>query len=185
MGRAINTRLRYHAPFPPRDPNTMVDWLQEVWKGLATDFRLPSGTETGQVLGRTLVAALLGGVIGSERMHQGKEAGLRTHALVSLSAAFFVIAPQQAGVTSENLSRVIQGVAAGVGFLGAGTILKREDENRVRGLTTAASLYFATAIGIAAGLGRELVAALGTAAALIVLRLLPTSDDHTPEKPGH
>jgi len=163
----------------------MVDWLQEVWKGLATDFRLPSGTETGQVLGRTLVAALLGGVIGSERMHQGKEAGLRTHALVSLSAAFFVIAPQQAGVTSENLSRVIQGVAAGVGFLGAGTILKREDENRVRGLTTAASLYFATAIGIAAGLGRELVAALGTAAALIVLRLLPTSDDHTPEKPGH
>lgn len=157
----------------------MIDWLHEVWTGLANDFRLPSGTETGQVLGRTLVAALLGGVIGSERMHHGKEAGLRTHALVSLSAAFFVIAPQQGDITGDSLSRVIQGVAAGIGFLGAGTILKQEDGRKVRGLTTAASLYFATAVGVAAGLGRELVAVLGTAAALVVLSLLPTSEDRS------
>lgn len=155
----------------------MIEWFRDLWQGLANDFRIPGGAETGQVLGRAVVATLLGGIIGSERMHRGKDAGIRTHALVALAAAFFVIAPQQAGVTGESLSRVIQGVAAGIGFIGAGTILKHPEERRVHGLTTAASLYFAAAIGLSAGLGRELIAALGTAVALVILSLLPSSDD--------
>lgn len=155
----------------------MTEWFRDLWQGLSGDFQLPGGAETGQALGRAVVAILLGGVIGSERMHHGKEAGLRTHALVALAAAFFVIAPQQAGMTGESLSRIIQGVAAGIGFIGAGTILKHPEQRRVRGLTTAASLYFAAAIGVAAGLGREMIAALGTGAALLILGALPKSDD--------
>ena len=162
----------------------MNEWFHDLWQGLANDFRIPGGRETGQVLGRTVVATLLGGIIGSERMHRGKEAGIRTHALVSLAAAFFIIAPQQTGVTGDSLSRVIQGVAAGVGFIGAGTILKDSERRRVRGLTTAASLYFATAIGVSAGLGREVMAALGTTAALIILSFLPSSDDSA-DHPAH
>jgi len=159
----------------------MAAWLTDFWTGLSNDFQLPGGVETGQVVGRIAAAALLGGILGSERMHRGKAAGMRTHAIVSLAAAFFVLAPHQAGMSSESLSRIIQGLAAGVGFLGAGTILKQQDGRKVRGLTTAGSLYLATAIGVAAGLGRELVAALCTGAALLLLSFLPTGDDSTAE----
>ncbi len=93
--------------------------------------------------------------------------------LVAMGAALFVLIPQQAGILPADLSRVIQGVVAGIGFLCAGSILKSEDEDRVRGLTTAAGMWLTAAIGMAAGLGREATAVISTALALVVLTLVP------------
>lgn len=126
-----------------------------------------------RILTRLLLAALLGGVLGYEREHQGKSAGIRTHMLVAMGAALFVLVPQQAEMAVPDLSRVIQGVVAGVGFLGAGAIIKNRDEDDVRGLTTAAGVWMTAAIGIACGLGRESTALLSTLLALVVLAGLP------------
>jgi putative Mg2+ transporter-C (MgtC) family protein len=93
--------------------------------------------------------------------------------LVALGAALFVLVPQQASVAPGDMSRVIQGLVAGVGFLCAGTILKGTDEQRVQGLTTAANIWLTAAIGLAAGLGRESTAVLSTLLALAVLALVP------------
>lgn len=124
---------------------------------------------------RLVLSALLGGLLGLERELHGKAAGVRTHMLVSLGAALFVLVPQQAGMDSAALSRVIQGVVAGVGFLCAGTILKLGDGNvsndHVKGLTTAAGLWLTAAIGIASGLGREMTAVLTTLLAIGILSL--------------
>lgn len=122
---------------------------------------------------RLLVAALLGGVLGFERELQGKAAGVRTHMLVAIGAALFILIPQQAGLAPEELSRVIQGVIAGIGFLGAGSILKGGDEKHLQGLTTAAGIWLTAAIGVAAGLGREGSAIVCTLLALVVLILVP------------
>lgn len=108
-----------------------------------------------QLVVRLLLAALLGGFLGFERETSGKAAGVRTHMLVAMAAAMFVLLPAQAGLGEESLSRIIQGLLAGVGLLCAGSILKSDGEDKVRGLTTSAGLWMTTAIGIAVGLGRE------------------------------
>src|SRR5713101_4553791 len=105
------------------------------------------------VLARLTVAMILGGVIGFERQHFGKAAGMRTYMLVALGAALFTLGPALAGMTPADLSRVIQGIATGIGFVGAGTILKLSDQQEVRGLTTAAGVWAAAAVGVAAGAG--------------------------------
>jgi putative Mg2+ transporter-C (MgtC) family protein len=149
-------------------------WLQQFWAGLSGDFLdLPDGAQAGQLVGRVLLAAVLGAVLGYERERQGKSAGVRTHTLVSLAAAFFVLVPQQLGAPAADLTRVIQGVAAGVGFLGAGSIIKQNENGIIHGLTTAAGIFFTTAVGIAAGLGRETTAVVCTVLALAVLTLFP------------
>ena len=122
---------------------------------------------------RLALAALLGGILGFEREAKGKDAGVRTHMLVCMGAAMFVLVSQQAGVLAGDMSRVIQGVIAGVGFLGAGTILKSEDEQRVKGLTTAAGIWLTAAVGVAAGMGRETTAILSALLALATLGLVP------------
>ncbi|WP_225781072.1 MgtC/SapB family protein [Xenophilus sp. Marseille-Q4582] len=123
---------------------------------------------------RLLLAALLGFILGFEREHQGKAAGVRTHMLVSIGAALFVLVPQQSGIVPADMSRVIQGLVAGVGFLCAGTILKHgQGEGHVQGLTTAAGLWLTAAIGMACGLGREVTAILSALLALAVLALVP------------
>lgn len=153
----------------------MGDWWQAVIDTLVADFSdLPNAAEAARITVRLLIAALLGGLLGYEREQQGKSAGLRTHMLVAIGAAFFVLIPQQAGVSEVEMSRVIQGVIAGVGFLGAGTIIKGAgDEEQVRGLTTAAGIWLTAAIGLAAGLGRESSAILCTLLALLILSLVP------------
>jgi putative Mg2+ transporter-C (MgtC) family protein len=93
--------------------------------------------------------------------------------LVALGAAFFILNPAQAGMPLANLSRVLQGVITDIGFLGAGTILKQQDREQIHGLTTAAGLWLTAAVGIAAGLGREISARLGTVLAFIILSRLP------------
>lgn len=121
---------------------------------------------------RVLLAALLGGVLGYEREQQGKAAGVRTHMLVALGAALFVMVIDFEDAHADALSRVIQGIAAGVGFLCAGTILKSDESGRIKGLTTAAGIWLTTAIGVAVGIGDETTAILATIMALIILGVL-------------
>jgi putative Mg2+ transporter-C (MgtC) family protein len=118
---------------------------------------------------RLAIAAFLGGMLGLQRERQGKDAGIRTHMLVATSSALIVLLPTQMGMDDEAISRVLQGLLAGVGFLCAGSIIKLPQEEQVRGLTTAAGIWMTTAIGVAAGLGREMTAVI---AALLVLGIL-------------
>ncbi|WP_263263760.1 MgtC/SapB family protein [Pseudomonas sp. RIT-PI-S] len=154
----------------------MDAWWTQILTALHEEFA--DITEVGQltkVTTRLLIAAVLGGILGYEREHKGKAAGVRTHMLVSIGAALFVLVPSMAGSQADAMSRVVQGIVAGIGFLGAGTILKgnRLDTHDVKGLTTAAGLWMTAAIGIAAGMGREATAVLSTLLAWAVLALGP------------
>jgi putative Mg2+ transporter-C (MgtC) family protein len=102
---------------------------------------------------RLTVAVLLGALLGIERKIERKPAGMRTHMLVALGAAVFTLTPQHGGISDQDLSRVIQGVAAGVGFLGAGMIIKAEQGHKVEGLTTAADIWLTAAVGMTVGAG--------------------------------
>jgi putative Mg2+ transporter-C (MgtC) family protein len=147
--------------------------FDEVWSTVREEFTdIGDGAAIVRIVVRLLVAVALGGVIGYERESIGAPAGLRTHMLVSLGAALFVLIPLQAGMRFEDLSRVLQGITAGIGFLGAGAILKQTDRNDVRGLTTAASIWLTAALGVAAGMGREATALLSTVFALVILAIL-------------
>lgn len=121
---------------------------------------------------RMAMALLLGAAIGWDRERRDAEAGLRTHMLVALGAALFVLVPAEMGLGEEARSRVIQGLVSGIGFLGAGAVLKRSSEGHIHGLTTAASIWSTAAVGMATGLGRESTAALATAFILLVLTWL-------------
>lgn len=130
---------------------------------------------------RLILAALLGGLLGYERQAKGKAAGVRTHMLVCLGASVFVMLLELEGASHDAMSRVIQGVVAGIGFLCAGTILKGENIADVKGLTTAAGLWATAAIGVAVGLGHEATAVLGTVMALLILHVMPLLLDPKPD----
>jgi putative Mg2+ transporter-C (MgtC) family protein len=148
--------------------------LDEIGTTVLAEFSdVPDAAEATRIVVRLVIAAVLGGLLGWEREHKGKAAGVRTHMLVSLGAALFVLVSQQAGINSADMSRVVQGVIAGVGFLGAGTILKGDAESQVKGLTTAAGIWLTAAIGVAAGLGREATAVLSTLLALAIFSAIP------------
>jgi len=137
---------------------------------------LPSAEQFVRVSARMLAAVALGAVIGVQRELMGKPAGLRTHALVSLAAAIFTVVPLEAGMDLDAISRVIQGIATGIGFIGAGVILKRHDEGEVIGLTTAATVWAATAVGVIIGLGHVLLAAVAVGLTWLVLAALTRLD---------
>jgi putative Mg2+ transporter-C (MgtC) family protein len=148
----------------------MGTWWSDLWTGLARDFSdLPSLAGLVQILIRLMMAACLGGLLGYNRQQVGKAAGMRTHMLVALGSAFFVLAPQQAGMELDGLSRVTQGVVSGIGFLGAGTILKLSDQQKIKGLTTAASIWLVAAVGVACGMGRLSSAIVVTLLAFVIL----------------
>lgn len=149
-------------------------WWQEVGNTVWQEFSdLPDAADVTRITLRLLVAAILGGILGFEREQKGKAAGLRTHMLVALGAALFVLIPQQAGVSDADLTRVLQGLVAGIGFLGAGTIIKGRGEEEIQGLTTAAGIWLTAAIGVAAGMGREATAVFSTLLALGILYAAP------------
>lgn len=125
--------------------------------------------QTTRVVWRMAMALALGAAIGWDRERRDAEAGLRTHMLVALGAALFVLVPLEAGMNDEQLSRVVQGLVSGIGFLGAGAVLKDSDEGRIHGLTTAATIWATAAVGIAAGLGHTGTAAIATVFMLLVL----------------
>lgn len=156
----------------------MDAWWHEVWLTLIAEFAdITDAKQLTQITVRLLIAAVLGGVLGFEREQKGKAAGVRTHMLVALGAALFVLVPQMSGSQADAMSRVLQGVIAGIGFLGAGTILKGkvngEDDEQVKGLTSAAGLWMTAAIGVAAGMGRESTAVLSTLLALGIFSVMP------------
>jgi putative Mg2+ transporter-C (MgtC) family protein len=137
-----------------------------------------------QLLVRLLVAAALAGTLGWERESARKAAGLRTHMLVGIAAALYTsigqLSVQDMAAQSENFQadpiRAIQAVAIGIGFLGSGVIFMSRTEDRVYGLTTAASVWATAAIGIAAGLGHYILAVGATVLLLLVLRGLARFD---------
>ncbi len=148
----------------------MDAWWQIVWNTIGQEFSdLSNLSEFTRTFVRLFMAMLLGGILGYERESAGSSAGFRTHMLVALGSALFVLVPLQAGTPLEDMSRVLQGVIAGIGFLGAGAIIKLGREQEIRGLTTAASVWLTSAVGIAAGMGRESTAILSTFFALCIL----------------
>ena len=152
----------------------MTDWWQPITHTIAAEFSdVPDAAQATRIVVRLVMAAVLGGVLGWERENAGKAAGVRTHMLVAMGAALFLLVAQQSGIAAADNSRVLQGIVAGIGFLGAGTILKGDAEGQVKGLTTAAGIWLTAAIGVAAGLGLESTAVLSTALALVVLWVIP------------
>lgn len=145
----------------------------EVYSTLRSEFAdIPDVAELTRILTRLTFAIVLGGLIGFEREAAGKAAGLRTHMLVALGSALFVLVPLMAGMPLADMSRVLQGLASGIGFLGAGAIIKLNSEENIQGLTTAASIWTVAAIGVACGLGRESTAVVGTLFGLVILQVL-------------
>ena len=125
---------------------------------------LPDAVTFTRLALRLGLAAVLGGIVGADRERMGKPAGLRTHMLVCMGAALFVLAPSESGMAIADVSRVIQGLAAGIGFLGGGAILKLSAEREILGLTTAATIWMTAALGVTVGLGH--IGLAGVAAAL-------------------
>lgn len=147
---------------------------QEVWATVVSEFSdVPDVSTLTLITVRLVLAALLGGILGYEREHKARSAGVRTHMLVGVGAALFVIGPLQSGMEIADLSRVLQGVVQGIGFLGAGAIVVRRSLHQVEGLTTAASIWATAAIGVIAGLGLESTAVLSAAIVLIILAVVP------------
>lgn len=123
---------------------------------------------TSEILLRLGTATIAGALLGLNRKLRGKAAGLRTHALVALGAGLVVLVADVISVPNRaEMTRAIQGLVAGVGFLGGGTILK--SRTGIHGLTTAASIWMAACIGIACGSGLWVAAATGVGLALLVL----------------
>jgi putative Mg2+ transporter-C (MgtC) family protein len=127
------------------------------------------------VLLRLAAAVAAGALIGLDRELRRKPAGLRTLALVSLGSAAFVLETIDAGPGShgDSTSRVIQGIVTGVGFLGAGSIMRGVSDDSIRGLTTAASIWLAAAMGIACGLANWPLVVGGCTLGLLVLMITP------------
>src|ERR1044071_1713018 len=133
---------------------------------------LPDRRQLAFVLIRVIAATLFGAIVGLQRERAHKPAGLRTHMLVCLGTSVIVLAGSGAGMSTDGLSRVIQGIVTGIGFVGAGSILKLSEQREIKGLTTAAGLWMTAAIGVAGGLGSLGVALIGTAMTLFVLSLI-------------
>ena len=142
--------------------------LRVLWQELTLGLR--DSDQLAHVIIRLLAATILGGLVGIQRESTRKPAGLRTHVLVSVATAAFVIACASS-MSSDGLSRVIQGIVTGIGFIGAGNILKLSHEHEIKGLTTAASVWMSAAIGVTTGLGALGIALMITVLALIILSL--------------
>jgi putative Mg2+ transporter-C (MgtC) family protein len=140
--------------------------LEELLSGL------PDVRQTASLVTRMMIAMILGAVIGAQRESLGKPAGLRTHMLVAMGGALFVLAPLQSGMDLDGMSRVIQGIVTGIGFIGGGAILKLQEQRAIEGLTTAAGIWITAAVGIAVGLGRWGLALASTILTWVTLSLI-------------
>ena len=147
---------------------------QDIWLTIVNEFSdVPDLSTMTLITVRLALAAFLGGILGYERELKARSAGVRTHMLVGVGAALFVIGPLQSGMPIEDMSRVLQGVVQGIGFLGAGAIIVRTAQHQVEGLTTAANIWATAGIGVLAGLGLEATAILSTLIVLTILGLVP------------
>lgn len=151
-----------------------------LWQELTTGF--PDRTRLAVVVIRVIAAVVLGGFLGIERERAGKPAGFRTHMLVCLGTALVVLACTEVKMGLDGLSRVIQGIVTGIGFVGAGSILKLSESREIKGLTTAAGLWMTAIIGISVGLGALGLAVIGTLLTLLVLGLEHVVDSRLTRK---
>lgn len=148
--------------------------MNEIWSTIVSEFSdIPDLSTMTRIVVRLLLAAFLGGIIGYERERKARSAGVRTHMLVAVGATLFVLGPLQSGMDISDMSRVLQGVVQGIGFLGAGAIIVRAGQHKVEGLTTAANIWATAGIGIVVGLGLEATAVLSTIIVLIILAAVP------------
>jgi putative Mg2+ transporter-C (MgtC) family protein len=143
--------------------------MEIFWHELSSG--IPDRAQLVVVLVRLIAATVFGAIVGVQRERAGKPAGLRTHMLVCLGTTVVVLACSGAGMNLDGLSRVIQGIVTGIGFVGAGSILKITEQRDIQGLTTAAGLWMTAAIGIAVGLGGLGLALISTVLMVIVLAL--------------
>jgi putative Mg2+ transporter-C (MgtC) family protein len=141
-----------------------------IWEELTAG--LSDTRQLIHVLIRLIASALFGALIGYQRESVGKPAGLRTHILVAVGTTVFVLGCSGYGMNSDGLSRVIQGIVTGLGFIGAGSILKLNEERDIKGLTTAAGVWMTAAIGVTVGLGGLGLALIATILTLIVLTVI-------------
>lgn len=144
-----------------------MDFLMRELSGGFSD-----GYDVARSTLRLIFAIACGALIGYERERMGKAAGLRTHILVATGSALAVIAALEADIGPDGVSRVIQGLVTGIGFLGAGAIIKRQSESDIKGLTTAAGIWMTAVTGIAAGLGHFGTALLASVLTWCVLSML-------------
>lgn len=141
-----------------------------IWQELTAG--LPDMRELARVTIRLLAAMLLGAIVGVEREAKGKPAGLKTHMLVALGSALFVVVPLELGMPLGEVARIAQGVAMGVGFIGAGAILKLTEAREIQGLTTAATIWMTAAVGMTVGLGGLGIGALSVGLAWVILAII-------------
>jgi len=134
---------------------------------------IPDGRHLAIFLIRLIAATLFGAVIGYERQRAGKAAGLRTHILVAAGTSMFILGCEGAGIRTDSdaISRVIQGIITGIGFVGAGSIIKRDSERDIQGVTTSAGIWMTAAIGVTVGLGMIGLAMMATILSLLILRV--------------
>ncbi len=151
----------------------MDELLNEIRVGL------PDRAQFIRVSFRLFSAVLLGAVMGFQRERVGKPAGLRTHMLVALGSALLVLGAAESDMDMEQMSRVVQGIATGIGFIGGGAILKLSAERDIKGLTTAAGIWLTSGVGVAVGMGRLGIALVATLLAWIILAVVvrPESSD--------
>ena len=122
-----------------------------------------------ELVGRLGLATVLGAVVGVNREWEGKPAGLRTHSLVALGAALFTVVGLLVANDASATGRIVQGITAGVGFIGAGVILRLPELQDIRGLTTAAAIWVVSAVGVAVGAGLWRTGLSAVALAMVVL----------------
>jgi len=127
-----------------------------------------------EILGRFLLAALWGGLVGIEREYRNKSAGFRTMIMISIGSCFFTIMSQLIG-EGGNPDRIASNIVTGIGFLGAGVIFR--GDNRVNGITTAATIWAVAAVGMGIGVGQYFIAAYASILILVVLAILPYVED--------
>lgn len=123
----------------------------------------------GVVALRLAAALVVGALLGVNRDLHRKSAGLRTITLVSVGSAVLVLVAIDLHATADGVSRVLQGLVVGVGFLGAGVIIHHESEQRIQGLTTAASVWVAAGLGAACGAGLATLALVATIVTMLIL----------------
>src|SRR5690606_17070231 len=182
-GRRRQTGPTTHCLHPPRGERTL-DTLRVILATLDSEFS--DLTDVGQAVRVALrlpLAPRLGGPLGFDRDCRGRAAGIRTHMLVCSGAALFVLGSEMVEGGDDAMSRVVQGIVAGIGFLGAGTIIKGEHMNDVKGLTTAAGVWMTAAVGVCVGLGLEATAVLATLIMLFILNVLPHFIDRMDRNP--
>ncbi len=146
---------------------------------------IPDLADLLRIFVRLSVALIIGAAIGLQRSITHRPAGVRTHMLVALGTALLLVTASDAGLSNSDLSRIVQGIITGIGFLGGGAILKLTQEHEIHGLTSAAGIWLTAGASAAAGLGQITAALIGLVMGLVVLRVVGHAEkQHAQARPG-